>query len=176
MHDPDQYSTDLTKSLKLLHNASHSQTPSAPAAPTESARNTVIFTSLSGRADHAFSALHTLHQAAADPALDCGNLYLFTSSSIIFLLEKGTNIIKTPFFSPLSTDSYPLLSPITENVGTVPIGCPAVVTLRGFEWDVTDWETSFGTQVSTSNCIRKDEVVVETTERVVFTMELRRRE
>ena len=123
--------------------------------------NTVIFGGLGGRADQAFAQIHQLHMAVENPELDCGNLYLFTPESIIFLLEKGVNVVKTPL---------PLY--IGENVGIIPIGKPAVITTQGLEWNVKNWETSFGTQVSTSNHIKASEVMVTTSERVLFTLEL----
>ncbi len=60
---------------------------------------------------------------------------------------------------------------LTENVGIIPVGRPAVISTQGLEWDVTDWTTEIGGQVSTSNHIKRDVVVVHTTERVLFTVE-----
>ena len=59
-----------------------------------------------------------------------------------------------------------------ENVGIIPVARPAVITTRGLEWDVEGWATEFGVQVSTSNHVRGGVVEVETTERVLFTVEL----
>lgn len=61
---------------------------------------------------------------------------------------------------------------LTENVGIIPLGRPSVITTRGLEWDVTEWTTEFGGQISTSNHIRSGVIEVETSERVVFTVEL----
>ena len=156
LHDTDQVTTDLTKCLKFLHKIRLDH-------PELAARleNTVLFGGLGGRADQAFAQIHQLYEAAEKPELECGNLYLFTPESIVFVLEKGMNIIRTP------VPSY-----IAENVGIIPIGKPAVITTQGLEWDVEDWETSFGTQVSSSNHIKASEVKVSTSERVLFTMEL----
>lgn len=94
-----------------------------------------------------------------------GDLYLITAESIMFLLEKGKNMIYTPVGA----------KHFTENIGIIPIGRPSVITTHGLEWDVTDWSTEFGTQMSTSNHIRAEMVEVETSERVLFTLEIARK-
>ena len=100
--------------------------------------------------------------AAKDSDLACWDLYLFTDEGIIFLLAEGTNVIDTFRWPDL----------VTENVGIIPLGVPAVISIKGFEWEVEDWSTSLGTQMSTSNHIRESRVEVTTNERVLFTMEL----
>lgn len=122
----------------------------------------VILGGLGGRADQAFSQLHHLYAASQEPLFSTlGQLYLITPESIIFLLSKGLNLISTP------------VGPgrFTENVGLIPIGKPSIITTRGLQWDVTNWPTEIGGQISTSNHIKEDFVEVETTERVLFTME-----
>lgn len=161
--DPDQYSTDLTKCLKYI---------SDQTAETEdeyqSFRGGVdvaIFGSLGGRADQAFSQLHHLYTCSQDVPSMIGDLYLITAESVMFLLEKGKNM----FHAPVGPRNF------TENVGIIPIGRPSVITTHGLEWDVTDWSTEFGTQMSTSNHIRAEVVDVETSERVLFTLEIARK-
>ena len=122
----------------------------------------VVFGGLGGRPDQAFSQLHQLDVAAQDADLASCDLYLFTDEGIIFLLEKGINVIDTSRWPDL----------ITENIGIIPLGKPAIISTKGLEWDVKDWNTSFGTQVSTSNHIRAPRVEVITNERVLFTLEL----
>lgn len=58
--------------------------------------------------------------------------------------------------------------------GILPIGGAATVTTLGLRWNLRDAETRFGGLVSTSNHLAADEVVVETSECVVFTVEIRR--
>lgn len=117
---------------------------------------------LCGRADQAFSQLHHLFSASEDSSLLRGDIYLVTPESVIFVLEKGLNIVHTPLSSDL----------LAENVGIIPLGRPSVITTRGLEWDVTDWATAIGGQISTSNHIRSGTIEVETSERVLFTVEL----
>lgn len=154
VEDGDQYSTDLQKCLKQISQA-HSSDENV---------DFVIFGGLGGRADHAFSLIHQLYAASSDkrkamPGI--GDLYLITPESLIFVLGKGSNRISTSLNLGL----------FTPNVGIIPIARPSVITTNGLEWDVHDWPTEFGGQVSTSNHIVADNVEVTTTEHVLFTME-----
>lgn len=128
------------------------------------------------------------------------DLYLISEESISFVLQPGKNTILTPgtnrpgVLVPPPTTGPPPPShqalpeeesdtPVNkicayddyyleENVGIIPLCGPSVITLRGFEWDVTDWHTEIGGQISTSNHIRADVVQVETNRPVLFTVEL----
>ena len=161
--DPDQYSTDLTKCLKYIKTYI-TETADAGESPRKGV-DVAIFGSLGGRADQAFSQLHHLYTCSRDlPSMIC-DLYLITAESIMFLLEKGKNTIH----APVGPKHF------AENIGIIPIGRPSVITTHGLEWDVTDWSTEFGTQMSTSNHIRAETVEVETSERVLFTLEIARK-
>lgn len=151
-HDADQYSTDLHKCLRQLGLARGS-TKSLQVA---------IFGGLSGRADQAFSLIHQLYAIVCKDSIPgIADIFLLTRESLIFLLEKGHNRVEVPLARRL----------FTPNVGIIPVGRPSIITTHGLEWDVTDWLTEFGGQVSTSNHIVADKVEVVTTERVLFTME-----
>ena len=126
------------------------------------ALDVAVLGGLGGRADQAFSQIHHLYSASEDFSLNLGDIYLLADRSIMFLLQKGMNIIQTPVKPGF----------LTENVGIIPIGRPSIITTKGLEWDVTDWSTEFGTQISTSNHIKAKTVRVKTTERVLFTAEL----
>lgn len=158
--DPDQYSTDLTKCLKYTIDqiVEAKDTSESPQREVDVA----IFGSLGGRADQAFSQLHHLYTCSQDATSMVGDLYLITAESVIFLLKRGKNSIH----APVGPKHF------TENVGIIPIGRPSKITTHGLEWDVTDWSTEFGTRMSTSNHIRAEIVEVETTERVLFTLEI----
>ncbi|CAG8116373.1 unnamed protein product [Penicillium olsonii] len=123
-----------------------------------------------------------------------GRLYLVSEESITFILHEGKNTIYTPATnradvakqsasesngSP-SAKKRKLDGPepeymFEENIGIIPITAPAVITTHGFEWDVQDWHTEIGGQLSTSNHIRADKVEVETSTSVLFTLELAER-
>jgi thiamine pyrophosphokinase len=164
--DLDQYSTDLTKCLRYISDNSFQISQRRRAKPLIANQSEIIFFDivivggLGGRADQAFSQLHQLYATNEALSTRCGDLYLVTPESILFLLAKGLNSIKCPVGPKL----------LTKYVGIIPIGGPSILTTRGLEWDVTSWITDFGTQVSTSNHIVKDIVEIETSERVLFTV------
>lgn len=167
--DADQYSTDLTKCLRYIREEGRTSTEfegegNGPnTGPQKEYLDIAIFGGLGGRADQAFSQLHHLYvHAHEESTVSKGDIYLITPESVVFLLEKGSNKIHTP----LETGFF------KENVGIIPMAKPSVITTRGLEWDVTGWPTEFGIQISTSNHIKSDIIEVETTERVLFTLEL----
>lgn len=150
--DPDQYSTDLKKSLRHINErfADETRTHSYEIA---------LIGGLGGRADQAFSVLHQMHSNYEDPLMN-NDIYLVAPESIIFLLEKGPNKIHTPIDTRF----------LNKYVGIIPLGRPSIISTHGLEWDVQDWHTEFGTQVSTSNHVMNDVIGVQTTERVFFTI------
>ena len=177
--DPDQNSTDFTKCLKYIKGKTN-KTIDDENSPPENRQSRqhgldiAVIGGLGGRADQAFSQLHHLFAASkgsspskhSSPSkvssLVNGDIYLITPESIIFLLEKGVNKIYTPVSPDL----------LAENVGIIPLSGPSRITTEGLEWNLTDWETDFEVQISTSNHIRSEIVKVTTTERVLFTVEL----
>ena len=167
--DADQYSTDMTKCLRYIREEARTGTDFEGEGNGPNFRSQkehldiAIFGGLGGRADQAFSQLHHLYVSAHEGStVSKGDLYLITPESVVFLLEKGLNKIHTP----LDTGFF------KENVGIIPVAKPSVITTRGLEWDVTDWPTEFGIQISTSNHVKSNIIEVETTEMVLFTLEL----
>ena len=164
VRDEDKYSTDFTKALRQADRIAESRIEryhrTLAMENNSTCLDIVVLGGLGGRADQAFSQIHHLYRVTENPYL--GDIYLMTSSSIMFLLHKGLNRIRLPVG----------LGFFTENVGIIPVGAPSVISTKGLEWDVTDWSTAFGTQMSTSNHIKANEVSVKTTERVIFTVEL----
>ena len=150
VRDPDQYATDFTKCLKWLRN-----TP-APGSRLD----VVALGGLGGRVDQGFSQIHHLYMATRDKDLLVGEIYLLSEQSLSFVLEDGLNRIQ------LSREAC------AENVGIIPITGPAVISTKGLEWDVQDWKTEFGGQVSTSNHLKSETIEIETSTRVLFTVEL----
>ena len=154
LKDPDQYSTDLTKCLKWLRtNATHAQNQ-------DGELDVIILGGLGGRVDQGFSTLHHLYMAIVDQSLLRGEIYLLSEQSLSFVLENGKNTMK------MNRDIF------GENIGIIPITGPATISTVGLEWDVQDWKTEFGGQVSTSNHVKSDLVGIQTDSRVLFTIEL----
>lgn len=154
--DTDQESTDFMKCLKLI-----STRADEISGGSTRRLDIVALGGLGGRVDQGLSQLHHLYAADMDGSLHIGQVVLLTAKSITFLLQKGLNKVYTPPGKGLA-----------ENVGILPIGRPAVISTKGLEWDVRDWRTEFGGRISTSNHIKSDVVEVQTTEQVVFTIEL----
>ncbi|KAE8347158.1 hypothetical protein BDV24DRAFT_54479 [Aspergillus arachidicola] len=150
----------------------------------------LILGGLGGRVDQAFSQIHHLYSmtqsysssSSTTTSSGCnstssqtgpgkiGNLYLISEESITFILRPGLNTIRTPGTNRpgVSTGEYLL----EENVGIIPLLGPARITTSGFQWDVVDWRTEIGGQLSTSNHIRSEVVTVESVMPVLFTLEL----
>ncbi|MCJ1268183.1 hypothetical protein MMC22_008069 [Lobaria immixta] len=166
--DPDQYSTDLAKCLKYINDMAkfwlvdYSSDRNGSETSQTLRPDVAIFGSLGGRADQAFSQLHQLYAASDDKFTMLGDLYLITREGIMFVLEKGRNSILAPVKAQC----------LTKNIGIIPLGRPSRITTHGLEYDVTDWQTEIGTRVSTSNYIVNTVIEVETTEKVLFTVEM----
>ncbi len=156
MRVPDQDSTDFTKALRWLKE--HGTRKS------EARVDLVVFGGLGGRVDQGFSIIHHLFKAVSDEELLTGDIYLLSEQSLSFVLEKGRNLIHG--LAPGANHIF------QESVGIIPVRGPALISTKGLEWDVKDWKTEFGGQLSTSNHIKADMVEIEASDRVLFTMEL----
>jgi thiamine pyrophosphokinase len=108
-------------------------------------------------------------------------LFLLSEESISFILLPGLNRILTSGTNNSHTGKPSKAKEegleqdqefyLSKNVGIIPLTGPATITTTGLEWDVTDWKTEIGGQISTSNHIRANEVNVTTTWPVLFTVE-----
>lgn len=147
-HDPDQYSTDFGKAINKV-------VDSLPIVT-----NVLVLGSLGGRVDQGVGLLHEIHreQKFLHSSL---RFWFFSESSVSILLSPGTTRISTPLQEGL----------LRQNVGILPLYGKAVITTKGLEWDVQDWETEMGGQVSTSNHVKDDVVEIKTDVDVLFTIE-----
>jgi thiamine pyrophosphokinase len=162
IHDPEQYSTDFGKAVRWVRASSSS------AAAADPPVDIVAMGGLGGRVDQGLSQLHHLYLFQTSPSYAEGRLFLVSGESVTFLLKAGRHRIHVREEGRSDVfDKY---------AGIVPVKEPSVITLRGFEWDVTDWETEFGGQMSTSNHVlpEVEAVEVETTRDVLFTIALKR--
>lgn len=147
--DHDQYSTDFGKAMVKL-SANH---------PAASPREVLVFGTLAGRVDQGLGMLHELiREERKDSWL---RLWLYSETNVSFILRDTRNIIK----HALSSGHF------TENVGILPIYGPTTLSTSGLEWDVQSWDSQMGHNVSTSNHVKADEIHVQTTAPVLFTIE-----
>lgn len=145
-HSADQESTDFMKCVAAVK------------AHFFESFDLLVIGGLGGRVDQSFHSLHHLYLSYKD-AQQC--VYLYSSENVSFLLPPGHNSIETP------------TRLLGKTCGIIPLGGTAHITTGGLEWDVMDWETGFGSRVSTSNHILEENVSVVTDQPVLFTAELR---
>lgn len=151
--DPSQNSTDFTKCVSYI---SQHYVPKRDSTP-----DIVVLGGLGGRVDQGMSTLHHLYKGPE--MYPQGRIYLVSPSAITFLLTAGTHKIIV---------KYPQARVLGSNIGILPVGGPANISTSGLRWDVEDWETRFGGQLSTSNMVREAEVTVTTSADVLFTIDL----
>ncbi|KAI0442949.1 thiamine pyrophosphokinase [Xylaria telfairii] len=168
VRDTDQYSTDFAKAVRLARQES------APG------RAIVCMGGLGGRVDQGLSQLHHLYLFQQSPTYAEGRVYLVSGESLSFVLKGGRRHrirVREPDLqiSPAHFRRRVSADPFAKHAGIIPVGEPASISLKGFEWDVSDWPTAFGTQMSTSNhVLPESEVVeVEADKDVLFTIALK---
>jgi len=159
IQDPDQDSTDFGKAV----NYTRRNCRSSPSEPLD----IVAAGGLGGRVDQGLAQLHHLCTFQTDPKYAAGRMYLFSGESLSFLLKSGRHHIVVRDEKGESV--------FGKHCGIVPLCASCQITTKGLRWDVTDWETSFQTRISTNNHILPETkvIVIETTGDVLFTAELR---
>ena len=162
--DEDQYSTDFGKSVNHLRSvlSLSSEVESQPANV-----DIIVVGSISGRVDQGIGLLGELYRETHRSQSNM-RLWLVSEGNVSWLLPPGNNLLLG--LDVKLTDAKRNI--FATHVGILPLYGPSVITTKGFEWDVTDWETRMGANVSTSNHIVADEVCVRTSEWVLFTVEL----
>jgi thiamine pyrophosphokinase len=147
--DPDQYSTDFGKTMQKL---------SSLGSPGRQ-QDVLVLGTLAGRVDQGLGLLHEMVREEAKH--ENLRVWLFSECSVSVILRSKHSAIQGLVSSGL----------FTENVGLVPVYGPAIISTRGLEWDVQEWPTHMGGQVSTSNHVKADTVHVETDTPILFTIE-----
>ncbi|KAI0376327.1 thiamine pyrophosphokinase [Hypomontagnella monticulosa] len=163
IREADQYSTDFAKAVKFVRN----EFPG---------RDIVCMGGLGGRVDQGLSQLHHLYLFQASPTYADGKMFFLSGESLSFLLKAGKHRIhvrepNAAIGNFVRVDG----DPFAKYAGIIPIKEPSIITLRGFEWDVENWPTEFGGQMSTSNHVLPETnvVEVETTKDVLFTIAMK---
>ncbi|KAI0832219.1 thiamine pyrophosphokinase [Hypoxylon sp. FL0890] len=162
IHDPDQYSTDFTKAVNFIRR----HFPG---------KDIVCMGGLGGRVDQGLSQIHHLYLFQTSSTYADGRMFFLSGESLSFLLKTGKHHIhvREPNASLGNFDRM-RGDPFAKYVGIIPIKEPSVITTKGLEWDVENWPTEFGGQMSTSNHVLPETKVVEveTTKDVLFTIAL----
>lgn len=153
IHDRDQYSTDFTKAVKHVEAMSDMKNV-----------DIVVLGGLGGRVDQGLSVLHHLYMFQSHPGYVSGRMYLLSSEAITFVLQPGKHRIKMK-------QKWRNIG-LGKHVGIIPMREPSVITTTGLEWDVQDWETAFGGQMSTSNHVKEEWCTIVTSNTVLFTIDL----
>ncbi|KAF7522921.1 hypothetical protein G7054_g11967 [Neopestalotiopsis clavispora] len=160
----DVYSTDFTKAVDYARTN----------ARDGGGKDIVAMGGLGGRVDQGLSQIHHLYLFQTSPTYAEGKMYLVSGESLTFLLKAGSHQIHVREPSCNGNAGAASEEVFAKYAGIIPVKEPSVITLKGFEWDVTDWPTSFGTQLSTSNHVLPESQVVEvtTSKDVLFTIAL----
>jgi thiamine pyrophosphokinase len=177
IHDSDQYSTDFTKAVRYLKTFQVPEGAEITLSKSELRRDAmqrvkdgpeikdiVCLGGLGGRVDQGMSTLHHLYIFQKDPGYSSGKMFLLSNGSITFVLQAGKHRIQVR-----AGASHLGLG---KHVGIIPLKEPSIITTNGLRWDVTDWPTEFGGQMSTSNHVSEDWVTIETTKDVLFSIDL----
>lgn len=144
-HDKSQDTTDFMKAVTLGNELYQ-------------VHGLLVLGALGGRLDHTFHSIFHLFLSLKHHQ----TVYLLNDACVSFLLHPNVpNIVKTP------------QNLLGKAVGIIPIAGPTRITTKGLQWDVEDWETSFYTQISTSNYLVADQVTVESPDPVLFTIEFK---
>ncbi|BGO96564.1 putative KEX1 protein [Rhodotorula toruloides ATCC 204091] len=155
--DPDEYSTDLGKTVARLSSLESS-------SPSQAPYQLIIVGGLSGRLDQTVHTLHALTLLAEKEGRE--RVWTVGRESAAVVLKKGKHHLKLD------------LSLFGRTCGILPLGTSsAYVTTTGLEWNLGPndhmYPTSLSTAVSTSNHLVKEDVTVETDVAVIWTMEVR---
>ncbi|PSS00678.1 thiamine pyrophosphokinase [Coniella lustricola] len=167
IHDPDQYSTDFTKAVRYIRSCStHGNKPI----------DIIAMGGLGGRVDQGLSQLHHLYLFQKDSHYADGRMYLVSGESLTVLLKAGCHRIHVRSAAGPEGPQQKQQDVFDKYVGIIPVKEPSVISTKGLEWDVTDWETEFGGLMSTSNHVLPETriVEVETSKDVLFTIALKR--
>ncbi|KAJ1674121.1 thiamine pyrophosphokinase [Spiromyces aspiralis] len=116
----------------------------------------IVFGDFGGRLDHAMHTLHVLNNEGKRR-----KIMMITPQNIVFAIRKGT----TKILFDKDVDG--------PACGLLPLAGPVRLTTCGLRWNLDDHESSFEGMMSTSNIIDGPEVIVSTTNTIIWTGEFR---
>lgn len=157
----DQDSTDLGKAIAYIRD----RRPET---------DIVVAGSLAGRVDHGIGIIHHLYRYRTPQS----QLFLVTEQNLSLVLPSGfhTLWLEPDQWAQKTGQQAPdvsLKKPFGQICGLLPLHGLCSLTTSGLRWDVKDWETVMGGNVSTSNEVASDtSVEIHTTGPILFTLEL----
>lgn len=127
---------------------------------------------LGGRVDQAIATLNHLYifQAEAEPK--SGSVFLVSTEAITFVLGKGKHRIRVIDNDHEESSEAASTKVLGRNIGIIP-KAPCEITTTGLMWDVREWRTEWGGQISTSNYVREEWVTIDTTGDLLFTIDFK---
>ncbi|PHH84457.1 hypothetical protein CDD83_1909 [Cordyceps sp. RAO-2017] len=155
IHEPDQYSTDFAKAINWIRKL-HPE-----------GLDIVALGGIGGRIDQGISQLHHLYLFQPGDDYAMGRILLLSGSSLTFLLKAGAHRIH------LKEEGEDAL--FGKHVGIIPLQEPSIISTKGLRWDVSDWESKIGGNLSTNNHVLPETkcVEIQTSKDVLFTVALR---
>ncbi|CCM04310.1 uncharacterized protein FIBRA_06481 [Fibroporia radiculosa] len=150
--DHDQDSTDLMKCVDALIDKEKAE------GAYES--DIILLGGLSGRLDQTIHTLSRLHKWRKWRR----RIFVLTDDNIAWVLDEGEHRISI---------NHSILGP---TCGLLPVGVAStVLSTSGLRWNLTECESSFDGQVSTSNHLdmKENTVWIKTTKPIWWTVELR---
>jgi len=149
IQDNDLYATDLMKAIQTIHDLKE-KTP-------KDEYSLIILGGLSGRLDHTIHTLAYLHKIRKNRK----QVFVATDDNVGWVLDSGQHDI---------TLDRTFLG---KTCGLLPVGVnKTILSTKGLEWNQTDSESSFDTEISTSNWLASDHIWIKTTEPIWWTVEL----
>ncbi|KAI9894018.1 MAG: hypothetical protein M1814_004788 [Vezdaea aestivalis] len=165
IEDSDQESTDFTKCVKFAGQLYRDFVDAEQSAGSEElfrlGLDVVALGGFTGRLDQSLSQLHELFSIHSNSVVGVEKLWLVSEVNVSFVLDAGKNLINTP------------MDTLGPSAGIVPLKGKAVISTEGLVYDVKDWKTQIGGNVSTSNYLKQDKIKVDNDDEVLFTVEIR---
>ncbi|KAF8370982.1 hypothetical protein PRIPAC_77411 [Pristionchus pacificus] len=150
LHELGDNRTDLSACLDLLRAAN---------APSP----TVVLGGLSGRADRTLGTLHSLVELQSDSSWSAPPPYviILDGDNLVCVLRQGSHRFEFDH------------SHLTGTCGIAPI-CQSetLVTTDGYRWNLERTPLAFGSNISTSNELISEQVMVNTSAPLILTFEL----
>lgn len=144
----DQDSTDLEKCILYLKN----KYPGEELANM----NLCVFNAFGGRFDHEMQHVNFLFKEEGT----FNQIFLMSPVTLALLVLPGT------------TKIVPFKELESGTCGLIPINGESNITTSGLKWDVKNWKTNFGGNISTSNEVLAEQVFIKTTSPLLWSSHL----